>query len=68
MTIYHFAVRNDAGDKEDLGNIDLVNDKDANTFAASVIEDLTYEYAPQYSGSVMEITDQKRIVARLEFR
>jgi hypothetical protein len=62
VTTYHFALCNDASDREDLGDIDLQSDEDAISFGASVIQDILRDNFWTHSGSVMVITDQKRTV------
>ena len=65
-TTYNFALCSVSGDIEDLGNIELENDAEATSFGATVMEDILRQHFSAYSGSVMIITDQERIVGSLK--
>jgi hypothetical protein len=67
MPSYHFALRDVAGRNEDLGVIDLADDKDAVAFGQAAISDILQEGAAQYAGSDMDITERRRQVERLNF-
>jgi len=67
-TTYNFALCSVSGDIEDLGDIELENDAEAVSFGAAVIEDILREHFAAYSGSVMIITDQERIVRAAELK
>lgn len=67
MRIYHFALRNNVGDDEDLGCLQMSDDNEAIAFGANVVREITAEPAPMYSGSNIKITAGTRSVASISF-
>ena len=65
MHAYHFALRNDVGDNEDLGYFAMADDGAALDFGCDVIRDITRQHAAAFTGSVMEITEGERAVGSL---
>ncbi len=65
MHCYHFALRNDVGDREDLGYLAMNDDTEALDFGRDIIRDITQNHAPVYAGSVMEITAGRRLVGSI---
>lgn len=67
MPAYHFTLRDAAGHNEDLGFIDLRDDKEAIAFGQDVITDILHEGAAPYAESAMDITAGMRFVDALAF-
>ena len=62
MLAYHFCLRNDVGDNEELGYLAMADDDAALDFGRDLIRDITRQHAAAYTGSVMEITEGERAV------
>ncbi len=65
MRAYHFALRNDAGDNEDLGYLALPDDDAALAGGGKVIRDIMSGHTPSYSGSIMEIIEGQRVLGAI---
>jgi hypothetical protein len=64
MPIYHFTLRNDVADNEDLGYLAMTDDE-ALIFGRTIIRDLMRKRHQEYVGSAMDITEGKRSVGSL---
>ena len=67
MPVYHFAIRNVAADREDLGYLSLANDDEAFYLANNMIRETTQEADRQYAGATMVITQGTRLVDNIPF-
>ena len=65
MPSYHYALRNDVNDHEELGYLAMLNDEEALSFGHDVVRDILREHAASYAGSVMEITERNRAVGSI---
>jgi hypothetical protein len=68
MPAYHFAIRDAGSGSEKLGGMDLLDDATAIAFGNGVMRDLKHEAAKQYVGSIVDITQDKRVVGRVRFK
>ena len=66
MLTYHFTLRNDGAQVDDLGFMGLADDGEALVFAKQVIRDLM-RGDRNYSGWIMEITEGERLVGNIPF-
>lgn len=67
MPAYHFAIRNAAADREDLGYLALVNDDEAFYLAQNMIRETMAGAGDQYAGAAMVITEGARHVDSIPF-
>ena len=67
MPAYHFCLRNDVGDNEELGYFAMADDDAALDFGRDVIRDISRQHAAAYTGSGMEITEGARVVGIVPF-
>jgi hypothetical protein len=67
MLPYHFSIRHSGADLEVLGFDAFDSDAGAIAFGRRVIEDLMCGEPGQYHGSIMDILQEKRIVASISF-
>ncbi len=68
MPAYHFTtLRQNGTPSENLGATELRNDSEAVEFGESVIRDLMNGDSEQYSGWVLSVTEDERIVRSIPF-
>jgi hypothetical protein len=65
MLTYHFALHHDADGSENLGFMDLANDKEAFDFGRETIRLIMRDDPHEFLTATMEITEGVRLVGRL---
>lgn len=64
---YHFAVHDGDAGAENLGHMELLDDREAFAFGKRVIQEMLDTNAKDYSGWIMDITEDERIVGSIAF-
>ena len=67
MPSYHFALRTDVTENEDMGYISLPDDNEPFEFGRETIRLILRDHAPLNSDSAVEITENSRAVGSVSF-